>query len=403
LLDEHLVICVPDEILIDISVVTFNSTAWIKRFLNSLLTQSFPCLQLSILWRDNGSSDGTTELLHQLKTELGGRFKRFEVDSGENIGFGRGHNSNFEKCTADYFLVSNVDLEFEHCTLKNLAQKALTDDKKVAIWECAQRPFEHPKNYNPVNCETLWASSACALFRSSAFRQIAGYEPRIFLYGEDVEISYRLRDQGFKLRYVPNAIVWHYTYSLAGEAKPAQFLGSTLGNVLLRCRYGNWREVLTGFLMFVGLFIVRPQFPGQRKSLAKNLLRLLALAPYFLLTRRSSSCHFPFNTWDYDYSREGAFFEFDANLVKQDLVSVLVRTMPGRSGKLKEAVASVLNQTYPKIELVVVEDGGCSAQSYLDEIKSQGLLTKVTYLSVEKMGRCHAGNRALAAASGNFF
>ena len=89
------------------------------------------------------------------------------------------------------------------------------------------------------------------------------------------------------------------------------------------------------------------------------------------------------------------------------MVSVLMRTMPGRSGKLKEAMASVAQQTYAHmggpIELVVVEDGGQgveSAKAAVDALRSSGVVAKVVYVPLPKSGRCVAGNKALEAATG---
>jgi glycosyltransferase involved in cell wall biosynthesis len=95
------------------------------------------------------------------------------------------------------------------------------------------------------------------------------------------------------------------------------------------------------------------------------------------------------------------------NLLGLPTVSVLMRTMPGRAGKLQEAIESVANQTYAymggPIELVVVEDGGQgveAAKSALDALRSRGILAKVKYLPLAKSGRCLAGNKALEAATG---
>jgi glycosyltransferase involved in cell wall biosynthesis len=74
--------------------------------------------------------------------------------------------------------------------------------------------------------------------------------------------------------------------------------------------------------------------------------------------------------------------------------------MPGRSGKLREALASVVAQTYQFIELVVVEDGGQSADSLLEALRQTGRFTDLTYIPMAKGGRCTAGNAALAAATG---
>ena len=159
-------------------------------------------------------------------------------------------------------------MEFEAKTLINLVETALADHEEVAQWECRQKPYEHPKHYSPVTGDTLWCSSACTLFRTSALRKVGGYEHRLFMYGEDVELSYRLRDHGYRLRYIPKATVWHYTYEEAAQVKPMQFLGSTYANVLLRCRYGRWRQVFTGFAMYMGLLTLPQSFAGQRLGFA---------------------------------------------------------------------------------------------------------------------------------------
>jgi GT2 family glycosyltransferase len=251
------------------------------------------------------------------------------------------------------------------------------------------------------------------LFKTEALQSVKGYDPLLFMYGEDVELSYRLRDHGYKLKYVPKASVWHYTYEEAAQVKPQQFLGSTLANVLLRCRYGRKHEVIQGFIMFMALFAMKPMFSGMRTKLFGQLLKLMQLAPKFLSSRKKSQEQFPFRMWDYAMAREGAFYEYpnaeQSAIVKASasntlpLLSVLMRTMPGRSGKLKEAIASVANQTYSHIELVVVEDGGQDVQSakpQIEALQKSGLVHSVKYLPLPKVGRCEAGNQALTAATG---
>lgn len=391
--------CIND---LDISVVTHNSEKWLDAFFKSLLAQNLPSKVVSLYFRDNASTDGTVNQLRSFQSRYAADFKTIEIDVGANTGFGAGHNANFKRCNSEFVLVTNVDLEFESETLTTLLSQALHDDAQVASWECRQKPFEHPKDYHPVTGDTLWSSSACVLLRMSALQAIHGYEPMLFLYGEDVELSYRLRDNGYRLRYVPAATVWHHTYEEAAQVKPMQFLGSTLANVLLRCRYGRRREVLKGFLMFLGLFLLRPQFPEQRRRLFAQLGKLLVLAPRFLLSRHKSQAPFPFRMWDYAMVREGAFYAYPTGGPQQTpLVSVLVRTMPGCGGRLQEAVASIAGQTYQPIELVIVEDGGDTASAFIETLRFQRRFAHVRYVSLPKSGRCKAGNAALAAATGD--
>lgn len=77
------------------------------------------------------------------------------------------------------------------------------------------------------------------------------------------------------------------------------------------------------------------------------------------------------------------------------LVSVITRTCPGRLEWLKKSVASTLNQTYPNIELIVVEDGGHSAEAFVKDLA-------IVYYPLEKMGRSAAGNKGMDVAKGEY-
>ena len=404
---------------ITLSIVTYNSEKWLAAFFQSLFQQNLPCDQIALCVLDNGSTDNSFAWLSKQQAVLSQKFASLSLNQGQNIGFGLGHNFNLALTTTPYFWVTNVDLEFEPDSITTLLATAQQDSSQafsntsIAAWECRQKPYEHPKDYHPVTGETAWCSSACVLFKTDAIQSVKGYDPLLFLYGEDVELSYRLRRQGYKLKYVPQATVWHYTYEEAAQVKPQQFLGSTLANVLLRCRYGRRHEVIQGFVMFMALFAMKPQFPGMRTKLLGQLWKLIQLAPKFLSARQKSKETFPFRMWDYAMAREGAFYEYpnaqNSAIVQAEKnntlpwVSVLVRTMPGRSGKLNEALASVAHQTYARIELVVVEDGGQDVQSakpHIDALEKSGGIQKIVYRPLAKVGRCEAGNQALAAATG---
>src|SRR5687767_3381149 len=128
-----------------------------------------------------------------------------------------------------------------------------------------QIPYEHPKTYDPVTRETPWVSGAASLFRRAAFEAAGGFEPRIFMYGEDVDLSWRLRAQGHRLRYEPRCGVVHRTYREAGEVKPLQVLGGVATNLCLRARYGGLLRTLEGLAMLAGEITAPSSFPGRRR------------------------------------------------------------------------------------------------------------------------------------------
>ncbi|MHC5746116.1 MAG: glycosyltransferase [Nostoc sp.] len=260
--------------LIDISLVTYNSAEWIDNFFRSLLEQSYPTKLINVLLTDNRSTDNTVNLCSLVSKKYSDYFHSFQIFERPNLGFGCGHNFNLLKSDSQYFLVSNVDLEFERDAILEAVTTASTDDKDVASWEFRQKPFEHPKYYNPVTLETYWSSNACILFRRYALEKVRGYEEKIFLYGEDVELSYRLRDNGFRIKYCPSSVCWHYTYEYPNQVKRLQFLGSTVANSYIRLRYGSWKEIAAIPLMYLRYF--------SDIYLLKLLIYFLAGCLYFL-------------------------------------------------------------------------------------------------------------------------
>ncbi len=384
-----------------LSVVTYNSSQWIDGFVSSLASQDYPLSLISIAFVDNGSSDDTATRLEEAIEKLPG-LASAQVIHSENVGFGRGHNQGVAASDTELVLVTNIDLEFRPDALVRAVSFAVQDDDNVACWELRQAPFEHPKFYDPVTLQASWCAHAAVLMRRTAFESVGGYEPRIFMYGEDVELSYRFRTAGLKLRYLPFAVVNHYTYEEAGEVKPLQFQGSTLANAYLRLRYGSWVDAAAVLPMYVKLIAADTGVPDSKEMMQGNARKVLGNASYFLRQRRRGPA-LPFRGWDYDIAREGAFYEGPA-LPDNDLpvVSVVTRTYRGRAALLRECIQSVAHQSYPNIEHVIVEDGGDTLRTEVDAMKARYPAANIRYFPLEKLGRCHAGNAGLERTSGDY-
>ena len=170
--------------------------------------------------------------------------------------------------TAPFCLITNIDLVFEKDSLRRLASTACADNAQAAAWEMRQKPYEHPKFYDPVTGTTNWNSHACVLLRRSAVESVGGYDDTLFMYAEDVELSYRLRRAGYLLRYCPAAVVWHYSYESTTQVKPLQYTGSTFGNLYLRLKYGNFGDIIAIPLLAIRLLASTEVFPGSRQHLS---------------------------------------------------------------------------------------------------------------------------------------
>lgn len=391
--------------MIDVSIVMYNSERWLVPFLTSLRQQAYPLDRLHLCFVDHGSTDQTVSLTQQLLAEHGALFASAQLIEQDNLGFGAGHDRAIQAGKSPYCLVTNLDLEFEPDAIVNAMRMALSDaDSTVACWEFRQVPYEHPKYYDPVTLECNWSSHACILLRRAAYEQVGGYEPRIFMYCEDVELSYRFRSYGYALKYVPKAVVHHYTYESAGQVKPVQYAGGFVGNMYLRLRYGSGHDAKRGLLLYL-LFMLRSQpFAGARAALWAGFKKVIANWGYFKKGKGPVSAHFAFYGLDFEFARQGPFWVCEpVTAPNPPLVSIITRTYQGRSALLQQTMRSVLNQTYPHIELIVVEDGGNTQQAVVEHMATQVQAGQsVRFIANPKEGRSSAGNTGLAAAQGRW-
>ncbi len=393
---------------IDISIVTYRPDfPLLTQLLDSLSEPTAAPLARTLLVQDNSRDpEVAARLLAMPALQPGKAFGRVDVKaSATNLGFGRGHNANAARGSAQLFLVLNQDCVLEPGVLERLVEAASQGPADIGAWELRQIPYEHPKIYDPVTLDTVWASGAALLLRREAFEAVGGFEPRIFMYGEDVDLSWRLRAKGWRVVYQPKLAVVHRTYRAAGEVKPLQVFGGVASNLALRARYGGVLRTLEGLAM-LGAEILAPQsFPGRRAGLVRAGLGFAWRWPYFAWTSVSPTARFrpEFSGWGYEPRRDGAFVEFSSRREHPDrprpLVSILVRTVD-RPAWLREALTSCANQTYENVEVVVIEDGPDRSRAVVDAFRDR---LAIRYRATgERVGRARAGNLALAEAKGEW-
>ena len=187
---------------------------------------------------DNASVDDSMKLLASYST--GAR----PISSVGNLGYGAGANLGARATAAEYLLVCNPDLVAGPEAVRRLAT-VLDDSPKVALVGPMLRERsgdvypsgrEFPSMAEAVghgfvglfwggNPWTLryrqigqeqhrardadWVSGAFFLVRREAFQEIGGFDERYFMYVEDVDLCWRLRQAGWTVRYEPGAEVVH--------------------------------------------------------------------------------------------------------------------------------------------------------------------------------------------------
>lgn len=198
--------------------------------------------KVQVIVVDNGSFDGSAELVAR-------RFSWAEfLQLPENVGFGRANNLAFEKVRAPLTLFLNPDAELLPGALESMirAMHALPDAGLIGpkilnadgslqvtcvrrlptVWNrCAQSAFLERRwlrrtigeAENPVEVECV--SGACMLVRSEVFRTVQGFSPEFFIYGEDVDLCFKVRALRWRIYYVPEAAVIH----AGGKSSAKQF------------------------------------------------------------------------------------------------------------------------------------------------------------------------------------
>ncbi|MEH6482689.1 MULTISPECIES: glycosyltransferase [Pseudomonas] len=394
--------------VLDISAVSFNSSRWVEPFIKSLISQDYPLSKIAFTLVDHGSTDDTLSKFHQFIAPHSNKFFKVNFIQQPNLGFGAGHDRAIRSGSSDYCLIVNLDLEFSRSAISTVVSVALDDlasGSNFASWEFRQTPYEHPKYYDPVTLETNWSSHACILISRLAYEKCGGYDDAIFMYGEDVEFSYRLRSYGYRLKYVPSAQVLHHTYDHEGEVKPLQYTGSVLGNAFIRLRYGSFIDRLYAYGLYGVLFFIPSPFKGAKQALLSNARKLLTLTPHFLKGKGPVDAAFPLRGFDYEMIKEGAFWPVAIIDSQRDypLVTIITRTYKGRGTLLGQSMSSVFNQTYPNIELIVAEDGGDTQKNYvMQRSLAAPKNVNVRFIANEKIGRSGVGNAALKASTGSY-
>ena len=102
-----------------------------------------------------------------------------------------------------------------------------------------------------------WAIAAFLLVRRAAWDEVGGFDERQWMYAEDLDLGWRLRQAGWATRYEPRAVVDHdhaaSTTQLWGEELAPHWQRSTYGFIARR-RGGSYARAVA-FLNVIGAIV----------------------------------------------------------------------------------------------------------------------------------------------------
>lgn len=159
---------------------------------------------------------------------------------GENTGTARGQNRLARALPAQWQFVTNPDVVFGGTCLAQMWRR--TTAARVGIVEARQLPLEKKRDYDPISGATSWADGACSLVRGELWRALEGYDETFFLYGDDVDMSWRARLAGYDIVHVSAARVFHdkrVGTSHDDEIAPHEVHYSALASYLMARKWGS--------------------------------------------------------------------------------------------------------------------------------------------------------------------
>ena len=195
-------------------------------------------LAIEIIVVDNASKDKT------ILRELPLQFPNVEwIFNSNNIGFGGANNLGVERSRSLNLLILNPDTIISQMTMTNAIQ--VLDNQNVgavavrlidgagvylpeskrrfpslksgiikflgaeSLWRSADRSSSYYQQYNEDgNIEVL--SGACFFIRKSVYNEIGGFDEKFFMYGEDIDLSYQLKNAGYQIRYLDDQPIVHF-------------------------------------------------------------------------------------------------------------------------------------------------------------------------------------------------
>lgn len=249
-------------------VVSWNSAALLRRCLERMCAIT-PAVEVIVV--DNASTDGSPELV---RSEFGQRVSL--IETGENLGFGRAANRGVSAATTPWVALANADVEVSQNALSSLTALAESDphiglaaprlvdpdgSPQASVYRFPRLSTSllaalgvhrlHPrvgewlfgsgKQEAEETSDVEWVMGAFLLLRKAAFDDSGGFARDQWMYAEDLDLAWRLREKGWRRVYVPKAEVTH----VRGASTHDAFGGATGTVEITRAGY-HWLKTRRG-------------------------------------------------------------------------------------------------------------------------------------------------------------
>jgi hypothetical protein len=264
-------------------IVTYNSARDIVSCLESLRSQrGVSAGQIVVV--DNASSDLTTELVASQFPDVA------LIRNSFNAGFGVGCNIGLAHTNSEYCFIINPDTVAEPDCVRELVSymesqpetacigPAVVNDEGrldvssfaftnlwLSLWGAVGGirllPFNRVNNKwvilrrpPPQTTEVDRLLGAAMMIKCIAWKKVGGFDERFFLYSEEEDLCFRLREAGGRIVYYPDVRVIHHGGGSSGVHNPRTVAAATWSRYLyLKKHRSFWEAGLSRWVWILGL------------------------------------------------------------------------------------------------------------------------------------------------------
>lgn len=303
---------------LSVVIVSWNTKHMLYQCLRSIqdaLPQDL-ARSIEVVVVDNASSDGSGEMVqqHYPWVQL--------LQNSENVGFARGNNLGIQRCTGRYVLLLNPDTEVKTGAFEALLefmdthpqvgaagsrllnangtlQRSCYPEPTLAreFWRLFHLDLFYPygsywvqKWSADVAREVDSVQGACLMVREAALQQVGLLDESYFIYTEEIDLCYRIRQAGWHIYWVPRAQVIHYGGQSTRQVAPEMFLQLYRSKLLYFRKHRGpvaaaiYKLILfgAGMIRLVLYPLARLQAPAirrQSEALAEKYRQLLHTLP----------------------------------------------------------------------------------------------------------------------------
>jgi len=255
-------------------ILNYNGQKFLETFLPSVVIHNDG---YEIIVADNASTDDSVNLL---KT----KFADIKIiQLANNDGFAGGYNNALKEIEAEYYVLLNSDVEVTPNWTKSIID-LMDTDKSIAACQpkilsyqqkthfeyagaaggyidwlgypfCRGRIFdsyeEDKGQYNDTK-EIFWATGACMFVRAEIFQQLNGFDANFFAHMEEIDLCWRIKNQGNRILYSSASTVYHVGGGTLHKSNPRKtFLNYRNGLAMLYKNLPSNRLFSTIFLRLI--------------------------------------------------------------------------------------------------------------------------------------------------------